>query len=68
LSYELIFTHLLQLTLKFIVCAKSNQIRRSAVGLAGPAKLTQSEEAIQGQVMNLKIKLLKHLAKELDGR
>ena len=68
LSYELIFTHLLRLTLKFIVCAESIQIWRSAVGLVGPAKLTQSEEAIQGQMMNLKVKLLKHLVKELDGR
>ena len=68
LSYELIFTHLLRLTLKFIVCAESIQIWRSAVGLVGPAKLTHSEEAIQGQMMNLKVKLLKHLAKELDGR
>ena len=68
LSYEPIFTHLLWLTLKFIVCAESIQIRCSAVGLVGPAKLTHSEEAIQGQMMNLKVKLLKHLAKELDGR
>ena len=68
LSYELIFTHLLRLTLKFIVCTKSIQIRRSTVGLVGPAKFTQSEEAIRGQMINLKVKLLKHLAKELDGR
>ena len=59
---------LLRQTLKFIVCAKSIQIRRSTVGLIGPAKFTQSEEAIRGQMINLKVKLLKHLAKELDGR
>jgi hypothetical protein len=53
---------------KFIVLTESIQIRRSAIGLAGPAKLTQGEKAIWGQMMNLKIKLLKHLAKEFDGR
>ena len=68
LSYELIFTHLLRLTLKFMVCAESIQIRRSTIGLAGPAKFTQSEEVIGGQMMNLKVKLLKHLAKECDRR
>jgi hypothetical protein len=53
---------------KFIICTKSIQIRRSAVGITGPAKFTQSEEVIRGQIMNLKFKLLKHLAKELGRR
>jgi hypothetical protein len=68
LSYELIFTHLLWLSLKFIVLTESIRIRRSVAGLAGTTKLTQGEEAIRGQMMNLNIKLLKHLAKEFDGR
>jgi hypothetical protein len=45
LSYKLVFAHL-RLSLKFIVLIESIQIRRSAVRLAGLAKLAQSKEVI----------------------
>jgi hypothetical protein len=46
LSYKLVFTHLLRLSLKFIVLTESIQIRHSAVRLVGLAKLAQSKEAV----------------------
>lgn len=68
LSYEIVLAHLLWMALKLIICAESIQIRHNAIRFAGLAEFTQSEKAIGGQVVNLKIKLPKLLAKELDGR
>jgi hypothetical protein len=68
LRYKLIFTHLLRLALKLIVFAESVQIRLSAIGLASPANLTQSKQAIRSKLVNLHIELLQHLMKKSNGR
>jgi hypothetical protein len=67
LSYKLIVAHLLRLTLKLVVCAEGVQIQLSAIGLVGPATLTQSKEAVRGKAVNLDIKLLQHFTKKLNG-
>ena len=63
LSYKLIITNLLGLALKLIILVEGVQIWLGTVGLTGPAKLTQSEEDIRGQMVNLKVKLLQHFTK-----
>ena len=68
MSYKLLSTHLLWLALKLKVCAKHVQIRLNIIGLAGPAKLTQSEKSIGSKVVDLEIKFLKNLTKELHRR
>jgi len=68
LSYKPLSTHLLRLALKLKVCAKHVQIRFSTIGLAGPTKLTQSEKSVGSKVVDLEIKFLKNLTKELNRR
>jgi hypothetical protein len=54
--------HLLRLPLQPVVCAKCVQISLSAIKLTSLAELAQSKKTVGGQMMDLKLKHIKHLA------